>query len=697
MKSPLHRSMTIACFGTRLRFVVVAVVVAWTAIGFADGGATEGPNGGTWELRFCAAPFNAPMSHRDGSGFDLEIARILADELGAYATFEWAQFDAEGIRRSLHAGTCDVVIGIGESVSNVINTVPYLRAPYVFAWRTGEDPGVRSLDDPDIATVRIGTYQTGVPSIALRNRGVEDNIAEFAPIASLQGPDRHTPVLDALVDGRVDLAIVYGPMAAQRAQREEGRITYVPVAPEVELGASIVQFFRILTIGVRPHDEALRNLLNEALTERWEDVQETIDRYGVPQLNVSRPRAAAPKAPGTVRVGVILPTPTLYVHGLEHVGESARRGAVLAENTIARIGTGDSEAPFEVLMASAPSDEAMIRAAERFVRAQGALALVGGFTAAQADLIGRVTEAAGAVFMNVGAHEDVLRNELCRPSTFHVAASAAMYVDAIVPFVADTEGQRSWYLVAVDDQADALRDHVERTVVALGGALVGTASVEPGQFVFFDTIQDITSSGADGIVVALPAEEADQFVTQAQLLGVGARVALVPSLRAQTREFLFRSVQGAPEIAATERPALWDAALEVGGAADLNDRYASRNGAPMEAAAWATHAAILMLHQAATIGAGGSAEALIEYLSAATTSFDVGKGADASFRPWDHQLRQPLVLVRPRADAVWGSRASIRIGLASVVGMMPSLDEIARDETVLDRLGQDAGSSRCRF
>jgi len=227
--------------------------------------------------------------------------------------------------------------------------------------------------------------------------------------------------------------------------------------------------------------------------------------------------------------------------------------------------------------------------------------------------------------------------------------------------------------------------------------VVGAATVEPGQFAYFEELQAIRGSGADTVLVNLGAQETDQFVSQAEIFGLEVDVAIVPSQRGQTRELLFRYLQGAPERGGGGRPVLWDPAFDTGPAADLNDRYASRNGEPMESAAWAAYAAVLILFEAAVAGATDGVDALMAYLTDTDTAFDVGKGVPVSFRPWDRQLRQPLVLVEPVAGAEWGSRASTRIALAAVVGTAPSDIGASTGVADLDRYGDDADVTTCAF
>src|SRR5690606_32654783 len=133
-------------------------------------------------------------------------------------------FDDESIQKTLLAGECDLAIGVADGAAGMLSTVPYLRTPYVFVQRSDSPLEVTSLDDDELAGLRIGTYQTGIPSLALRQRGLEGALVEFAPVPSPGGPDRHTAILDAVLAGDVDLGIVYAPAAAHRAAQEPGSL-----------------------------------------------------------------------------------------------------------------------------------------------------------------------------------------------------------------------------------------------------------------------------------------------------------------------------------------------------------------------------------------------------------------------------------------------------------------------------------------
>lgn len=113
---------------------------------------------------------------------------------------------------------------------------------------------------------------------------------------------------------------------------------------------------------------------------------------------------------------------------------------------------------------------------------------------------------------------------------------------------------------------------------------------------------------------------------------------------------------------------------------------------PMDGPAWAAYQAVKMLYEAAAFGGATDADTVIGYLENPTTNFDIWKGIGASFRPWDHQLRQPLYLIKINTEAENAFK------LASLVGELPALylpgtDPLER----LDQLGDLERASECRF
>jgi ABC-type branched-subunit amino acid transport system substrate-binding protein len=614
---------------------------------------------GELEIAFCA-PRNAwPMSDAQRGGYDQDIARILAEELGARATFVWTNFDAVGIRDTLHAGLCDVAIGVGEGVATMLSTVPYLRTPFVFVTRAADDHAIDSLDDPRLETLAIGTYQAGIPSVALRNRGIVENVREYASIVRSAGQDDHTPILDALVAGDVDIAIVYGPHAGARALVDD--LVLRPVTPEIDFGATILQMSRVWTIGVRSHDAALRDRLNRTLAARWDDVVAAIEGYGVPQLRISRP-VDRREDPATYRVGVIYPARTPASLPNADVGDGARLGASVAENALAL--AGGRETRLDVLHAHAPTLESVERAALRLIHVEGVDALVGGYDDGEARLLARIAAEHDVTFFNVGSEDDALRDPTCYPTTFHVAPSIGTLVSAMTAELVASGAQRLFVVAERGVVSPERFDALEGLLADLGATLAGSAWTESEQFIFFGLVGEVRAAEADAVLLLLSPDPQELLLGQVEGAGLTARVSGLSAIRGQSRPYLRRYVQVAPRLGAALRVVAWDPALPDA----LNETFASRTGEPMEAVSWTTYLAIVSAYAASREGVLGDVDALGDFLAAGER---LGLSTSAAgFRRDDRQLLHELYVVEPLADAPWGRTPTARIATARVVGVV---------------------------
>lgn len=669
------------------------LLLALVAISLSLG--ANASNHDRWEMRVCAEPYNFPVSSREQGGFNNDIARLLAEELGAQVSFEWTVLTGPNVERSLLSGTCDLIIGVAENAEGTLNTVPYLRVPYVFISKENRGIAVNSLDDPELERLRIGTYQTGIPSLALRNRGIEENVFEYAPVPSPGGPDRHFQVLEALMKDEIDVAIVYASAAAGHAAHEEEDFRIVPVTPEVDVGATLISLFRTWTIGVRPHDEAFRDRLNIALAERWNDIQQVIDGYGVPQLSLTRP--TPPRGPTQQSIAVVAPATTGGHVPLESIGTPALAGAKLAESALAASGVKGHD--LRVVYVSSPTEAAAVRAVERVIATESSFAIVGGFGEDEAARIAEIADSHQILFFNVASVGDSLRGSLCNRNTFHIEASASMYSDVLVDWFA-INGARRFFVVHDNEQTST--SLAMRTINAIeggdhGSTVVGKAVVGRQQFVYSDVINRIEEAKPDIVLLLLQPKDQEVFLSQYPRATNAPAVTGVPYSLTQTREYLFRFRDINSSAGTTARAALWEASLKANASREINESYLARNGAPMEPVAWATYSSLLILSQAVDATESYDSTELISYLEEPTTAFELGKGVELSFRPWNHQLRQPLFIVEVDETASWGRTATEQLEVARLVAQHPEGDDASVRIVNLDRFGQNAVSSSCRF
>jgi quinoprotein dehydrogenase-associated probable ABC transporter substrate-binding protein len=657
-----------------------------------------------WELRVCADSNGLPYSNQQQQGFDNRIAEILAQELGARLSYEWWPQGASTVQLKLREGQCDMVMSVGEGYEGTLSTISYYQSSFVFVYREDSPYQINSLDDEVLRQLRIAIETAGIPPFeALANRG----LSRKAVILEAIDPNDRTrsPIVEAVARGEVDVAILWGPVAGYFAKQQPVKLKVVPISPEFEPPALSMVY--PVTIGVRAGDEAFRDRLNIAIARRWEQIQAILEEYRVPQVPLPAPlveaqaEEAQAQASRTLRIGLVIPTQTGSIpvssSVYEDAGEAARRGAVLAGDELDQQAEGMGMR-LKVLLASAPNAEAASRAAARLVATEGVFALIGGIGQGQAEALSQVAQQRRVLFFNIGSPGDRLRQEACSRYTFHVEASAAMYLDALAEWLSRA-GLRRWFVVYPDSgEGKAL---YRRAVTALqghsGASEAGSAVVHPGQPDYSAVIQEIRRASPQGVLLLLNAQDQLAFLSQYELEGPQAQVVAFPDPIAQTRNFFIALRLTAPRAGAGYRAALWETSLQSGGAGELNARFTSRWGEPMDPPAWAAYAAVkVLLEAASSTKATGSAE-LMAYLEDPKAAFNLYKGVPLSFRPWDHQLRQPLYLVKPDPEAPPGIDLSHKVGLAQLVGQVPDIPSGVDPIPLLDRLGNPVQGSPCRF
>ncbi|SMX33115.1 transporter substrate-binding domain-containing protein [Maliponia aquimaris] len=237
-----------------------------------------------WEFAVCADPSGLPYSSRLGTSYDNRIATIIAEELGADLRFVWLpDHRSRTARGFLHEGACDAIMGVIDGQNGTLTSHAYYRTTYVFVSRDG---AVTSLEDPALAGMRIGVpggaRRTTPPSVALVRRGHIERLVHFG--ASATAGETEARIVDALLSDEIDLAILWGPMAGDLTHED---LVATPVSPEIDI--PFLPMFAALTIGVRPHDEALRDAIDHALAVRWDEVQAVLADAHVPLLPLPRP------------------------------------------------------------------------------------------------------------------------------------------------------------------------------------------------------------------------------------------------------------------------------------------------------------------------------------------------------------------------------------------------------------------------
>jgi mxaJ protein len=241
------------------------------------------------QLRVCADPENMPFSNQKLEGFENRIAALIAKEFGAAVTYTWWGQRRGFIRNTMNAtlqeGRCDVVIGVPEGYDLVRTTKPYYRSTYVFVAPRGKGPVVKSLDDPILKKLKIGVHLLGddytnpPPVHELSKRGVVDNVVGFGTFYSAENPP--SAIVDAVANGKVNIAIVWGPLAGYFASKQRVPLDLTPVPS----GKGDLPFAFNISMGVKPGNDALKVRLEKVIDERHAEIAAILKEYGVPVLD----------------------------------------------------------------------------------------------------------------------------------------------------------------------------------------------------------------------------------------------------------------------------------------------------------------------------------------------------------------------------------------------------------------------------
>lgn len=240
------------------------------------------------KLRVCADPNNMPFSNERGEGFENAIAALIAGELGKTVEYYWLPQRRGFVRNSLRIGVCDVIIGVPAHYELVRTTRPYYRSSYVFVARRTDRQVVHSLDDPALRRLSIGIqitgddYQNPPAAEALAVRHLAANVRGYPVYGDYSKPDPQRAVVDDVRAGRIDTAIVWGPIGGYFARHAATPLAVAPVSPARDSAAG--PFVFDIAMGVRRDDVALQQRLDDVIGRRRADIERILRRFGVPLL-----------------------------------------------------------------------------------------------------------------------------------------------------------------------------------------------------------------------------------------------------------------------------------------------------------------------------------------------------------------------------------------------------------------------------
>ncbi|GAA0597168.1 ABC transporter substrate-binding protein [Caenispirillum bisanense] len=338
----------------------------------------------------------------------------------------------------------------------------------------------------------------------------------------------------------------------------------------------------------------------------------------------------------------------------------------------ARLGVADNDSTgrftgqrFELVEAVVPRDGSVAEAAQALA-ADGIRFIVADLPRSPLREVAALTDMAEALIFNTRAPDDSLRNDECAANLLHVTPSRRMLADALGQYLVWKKWTR-WAVIAGPTPEDAAyAEAVQRAATRFGATVVerrdwtfdiGHRRVDTGHVTIQSEVPTATQLPDHDVLIV--ADEHDRF-----------------------GEYLaYRTWQPRP-VAGTHGlvPTAWARVHEQWGATQLHSRFEKAAGRWMTARDYTAWAAVRAIGEAATRAGSADPAAIAAFLRGDDFSLAAFKGEALTFREWDGQLRQPVLLAGPRM----------------LISVSPQ-DGFLHQGSLLDTLGDDRPETRCRL
>jgi ABC transporter substrate binding protein (PQQ-dependent alcohol dehydrogenase system) len=271
-----------------------------------------------------------------------------------------------------------------------------------------------------------------------------------------------------------------------------------------------------------------------------------------------------------------------------------------------------------------------------------------------------------ALIFNAGNPDDRLREEDCRANVLHVAPTRSMLTDALAQYFAWKQW-RNWLLVYGTTPEDKLlADAYRRSAKKFGAKIVQELEFK----------QDTGSRRADGGYEQVQ-QQIPTFLQNAKEHDV-IIVADENHLFADYfpfRTWVPRPIAGSAGLTASS----WHPALEFWGGTQFQHRFRKLNNRTMRNIDYDAWVATRAIGEAVTRKHASDFETLRAFIKSPDFEVAAFKGVATSFRNWNGQLREPLIVGTPK----------LPVSVSPQAGFL-------HQTSILDTLGYDKPETKCK-
>jgi len=259
--------------------ITAAALAAASLVGPASAQRAELVN--RTELRVCADPRNLPFSDEAKEGFENRIAAVIGADLELPVSYVWFPQVVGFVRNTLRARECDLVMGAVSGDGIMDSTNPYYHTGYMLVTRTADNISATSIGDPSLHDLRFGVVAATPPTDLLLRHDLMGKMRAYSLRVDTRVSNPARDMLRDLTDGKIDVALVWGPVAGYAIKQDHLPLTARFIEPEP--GAPRLDYR--IAMGVRAGEPEWRRRINQAIGRHGPEITAILAEYGVPQLD----------------------------------------------------------------------------------------------------------------------------------------------------------------------------------------------------------------------------------------------------------------------------------------------------------------------------------------------------------------------------------------------------------------------------
>jgi quinoprotein dehydrogenase-associated probable ABC transporter substrate-binding protein len=232
-------------------------------------------------LTVCADPGNMPLSNQKGEGFENKIAQVIGAALGTGVQYYWRPSIERGLMRTtLSEGNCDLWLDMASDTEGAVMLAPLYRSTFVLAYRSDKGLNIKSLDDPALKKLRVGVFQVSAAREALTEHHIVDNtvIHYLSHNADIVADSQPSYQVQQVIDGSLDVAAAWGPMAGYYKTVAHAPLTILPI----NLLEDRVPLEFDMTLAVPRGRPDIKAAIETAVAEHKSDIKAVLTEFGVP-------------------------------------------------------------------------------------------------------------------------------------------------------------------------------------------------------------------------------------------------------------------------------------------------------------------------------------------------------------------------------------------------------------------------------